>query len=88
MDFTIVKEQILGIIFFVVGLIVLSWCSSIEREDEKSRRDPKEKWSFIDGEREGEIAKRKYRGFIMSLIGGGMALFGFVWFLWHIQIIE
>ena len=88
MDSFIVKEQILGIIFFIAGIIVLVWCSRIEEEDARSRRDPKEKWSFIDGEREGELAKRKYRGLVMVLIGASLAIFGFINFMLNINLTE
>ncbi|MCH8207968.1 MAG: hypothetical protein IIA62_02755 [Nitrospinae bacterium] len=88
MDFVIVKEQILGIILFVSGIILLTWCSRIEREDEKSRRDPAEKWSFIDGERDAEVAKRNIRGLLMTLVGAGMAIFGFISFILNIKITE
>ncbi len=88
MDFVIVKEQILGIILFVSGIILLMWCSRIERADEQSRRDPAEKWSFIDGERDAEVSKRNIRGLLMTLVGAGMAIFGFISFILNIKITE
>lgn len=88
MDFVIVKEQILGIILFVAGIILLTWCSRIERKDEISRRDPAEKWSFIDGERDAEVSKRNIRGLLMTLVGAGMAIFGFISFILNIKITE
>ena len=82
----IVKEQILGIVSLVIGIGVLTWCARMDRKDFLKRRDPKEKWSYIDGEKEGELTKNKIRGMIMMLIGAGLSLFGLIWFLWNMQI--
>lgn len=81
-----VKEQILGLVFLVIGIGVLTWCSRMDRKDFLKRRDPKEKWSYIDGEKDGEITKNKARGMIMVLIGASMSLFGLVSLLWNMQI--
>jgi len=88
LDFVIVKEQILGIVCFISGIFLLVWCTRIEREEQIASRDPKEKWSFIDGEREEEVSKRKFRGLMMTLIGSGLAVFGFISFLLNIKVSE
>lgn len=77
------EEQIPGAIFFIVGMALLSWCSKVERKEMLKMRDPKQKWSYIDakGKKKQEIKKRNARGIIFTLIGGGMALYGFLSFL-------
>ncbi|MGV7220585.1 MAG: hypothetical protein ACQ9MH_03545 [Nitrospinales bacterium] len=84
----IVKEQLLGLAFLIVGIGVLTWCASIDRKDFLKRRDPKEKWSYIDGEKEDELTKNKTRGIIMMLIGASMSLFGLISFLLNMKLGE
>ena len=82
----IVKEQILGLVFLILGVGVLTWCARIDRKAFLKRRDPKEKWSYIDGEKEEEITKNKFRGVIMMLIGASMALFGLISFMLNLKL--
>ena len=82
----IVAEQIVGVVCMVLGVCVLIWCARMDRRDFAKRRDPKEKWSFIDGEKDEEVTKQKVRGFILMLVGAGLSMFGLAWFLWNIQI--
>ena len=82
----IVKEQILGIICLILGAGVLTFCARIERKDQKERRDPKNKWSYIDGEKEGEVAKQNIRGIFLTLVGVVMAVFGLVSFMLNINL--
>ncbi len=84
----IVEEQIMGIIFIFLGAGVLTWCARLDRSDFLKRRDPKEKWSYIDGEKEQEVTKQKVRGLILMVIGASMSLFGLVSFLMNMKLPE
>ncbi len=77
------EDQILGAVLFVVGMALLSWCTSVERKEMAKMRDPMQKWSYIDakGKKKAEVKKRNARSIIFTLIGGGMAAYGFVSFL-------
>ena len=50
-------------------------------------RDPKLKWAYIDGKgkKGAEIKKRNSRSILFTLIGGGMALYGFFSFLVNVK---
>ena len=80
------KDQIPGAVLFVVGMALLSWCTSVERKEMIKMRDPRLKWSYIDaeGKKRGEVKKRNARSIIITLVGGGMALYGFVSFLYYV----
>lgn len=82
------ENQIIGIVCLVVGTAVLAWCSRMERADSKKRRDIKEKWSYIDGERDDEISKQKARGFVLTLIGAALSFFGLISFMINISFNE
>jgi hypothetical protein len=82
----IVGDQILGLVFLVIGVLILTWCARIDRKAFLKRRDPKEKWSYIDGEKEDEVSQNKFRGFIMMLIGASMSIFGLVSFLINMKL--
>jgi len=84
----IVKEQILGLIFLILGVGVLTWCARLDRQAFLKRRDPKEKWSYIDGEKEEEITKTKARGAILMVIGASMSIFGLISFLLNLKLPE
>ncbi len=82
----IVADQIMGLAFMILGVGILIWCSKMDRKDFLKRRDPKEKWSFIDGEKDEEVTKQKVRGYILMLVGVGLAMFGLISFLINIQL--
>ena len=74
-------EQILNAAIFFAGTFLLTWCAKIERIENAERSDKKEKWAFIDGRKDADLKKRSFRGLIMTIVGGGMALYGFISFL-------
>ena len=80
-------DQILGAVLFFVGMALLSWLSKTEKKQEAVMRDPKLKWAYIDakGKKRNEVKKRNSRSIIVTLIGGGMALYGFMSFLTNVK---
>ena len=87
MDAFFNENQILGATLFFVGIALLSWCSRVERAEMAKMRDPKLKWAYIDadGKKRDEVRKRNRRSIIVTLLGGGMALYGFVDYLRNVQ---
>lgn len=81
------EDQILGAVLFFVGMALLSWLSKTEKKQEAVMRDPKLKWAYIDaqGKKRNEVKKRNSRSIIITLIGGGMALYGFMSFLTNVK---
>ncbi len=81
------EDQILGAVLFVVGIALLTWLSNTERKQMVKMRDPKLKWAYIDtdGKKRDEVKKRNRRSIIVTLIGGGMALYGFIDFLINVK---
>ncbi|MDH5763847.1 MAG: hypothetical protein OEZ51_12760 [Nitrospinota bacterium] len=81
------EDQILGAVLFVVGMFLLSWLAKTEREQQAKMRDPRLKWSYIDaeGKKREEVKKRTSRSIIVTIIGGGMALYGFLSFLANVK---
>ncbi len=81
------EDQILGAVLFFAGIALLSWCSKVERIELAKMRDPKLKWAYIDaeGKKRGEVRKRNMRSIVLTLIGGGMALYGFLSFLMNVN---
>ena len=78
----------MGIIFLILGIGVLVWCARMDRSDFMKRRDPKNKWSYIDSDKETDqdVLKQKARGMVLMVIGAGLSLFGLVSFLINIPI--
>ena len=74
-------EQLINVAIFVAGSFILSWCAKVERKEGEERHDRKEKWAYIDGRKEEQMKKRSFRGLILTLLGGGMAIYGFINFL-------
>ncbi len=83
----ITEEQIFGLIFFVAGVFLLNLCAKWERKDYLVARDPKLKWEYIDKDsnRQAEVRQKSTRGWIMTLIGLGLALYGAVTFFMNIK---
>ena len=81
------EDQILGAVLFFVGMALLSWCAKVERLESAKMRDPKLKWAYIDaeGKKRDEVKKRNRRSIIVTLVGGGMALYGFIDFLANVK---
>lgn len=81
------ENQVLGAVLFVVGIALLSWCARVERAELAKMRDPKLKWAYIDadGKKRDEVKKRNRRSIIVTLVGGSMALYGFIDFLRNVQ---
>ncbi len=84
----IVEEQIIGIVCLVFGIGLLTWCARMDTSDFMKRRDPKNKWSYIDSDKETDqdVLKQKARGMILMVIGAGLSMFGLVSFLINIPI--
>jgi len=80
-------DQILGAVLFFAGLALLSWCTKVERVEKAKMRDPKLKWAYIDaeGKKRDEVRKMQRRSIIVNIVGGGMALYGFVSFLTNVK---
>jgi len=59
----------------------------VERVQMTKMRDPKLKWAYIDadGKKRDEVKKRNRRSIIVTLVGGGMALYGFIDFLVNVK---
>jgi hypothetical protein len=81
------ESQIPGAILFIVGIALLSWLSKVERKQLAKMRDPKLKWAYIDadGKKRDEVKKRNRRSIIVTLVGGSMALYGFIDFLRNVN---
>lgn len=75
------ETEIIAIVEFVAGAALLSWCSTKEKRELAAMRDPKVKWSYIDGDRSDDRKRRSLRGTILTVIGGGVALHGLFTFL-------
>lgn len=81
------EAQIRGLVVFLVGMGILGWCARMERREYKEiRDDPKAKWEVIDGveARVRQAKRRSARGFFMTLVGLGAALYGIVVFFMNI----
>lgn len=81
------ENQIFGAVLFIAGIALLTWLSNVERRQLVKMRDPKQKWAYIDadGKKREEVKQRNRRSLIVTLIGGGMALYGFIDFLRNVQ---
>ena len=81
------EGQILGAALFIIGLALLTWCAWVERKQMVRMRDPKLKWAYIDAEgmKRAEVRLRNRRSIIGTVIGGGMALYGFIDFLGNVK---
>lgn len=81
------EGQVLGAVLFIVGIALLSWCARVERKQMAKMRDPKLKWAYIDadGMKRDEVRLRTRRSLIITVVGGGMALFGFIDFLLNVK---
>ena len=81
------ENQVVGAVLFIVGVALLSWLSKVERAQMAKMRDPKLKWAYIDsdGKKQDEVRHRKRRSIIVTLVGGSMALYGFIDFLRNVQ---
>lgn len=77
------ENQIFGAVLFFIGVVLLTWLAKVERKQLIKMRDPKLKWSYIDaeGKRQDEVRHRRRRSTIVTLIGGGLALYGLIDFL-------
>jgi hypothetical protein len=81
------EGQIFGAVLFIAGVALLSWCAKVERVEMAKMRDPKLKWAYIDaeGKKRDEVKKRNRRSIIVTIVGGGMALYGFIDFLANVK---
>lgn len=81
------ENQIFGSVLFLAGIALLSWCARVERVEMLKMRDPKLKWAYIDadGKKRDEVKKRNRRSIIVTLLGGGMALYGLIDFLVNVK---
>ncbi len=81
------ENQIFGAFLFIVGIALLTWLSNAERKQLAKMRDPKLKWAYIDadGKKRDEVKQRNRRSIIITLIGGSLALYGFIDFLSNVK---
>ena len=81
------ESQIPGAVLFFIGIILLTWLSKVEGKQMAKMRDPKLKWAYIDadGMKRDEVRLRTRRSLIITVVGGGMALFGFIDFLLNVK---
>ncbi len=81
------EDQIVGAVLFFLGIGILSWCTKVEKKQYVQMRDPKMKWAYIDaeGKKRGEVKKRNTRSIVLTLLGGGLALYGFLDFLGNVK---
>ena len=81
------EDQIVGAVFFIIGIALLTWLAKVENAQMAKMRDPKLKWAYIDadGKKRDEVKKRNRRSIIVTLIGGSMALYGFLDFLSNVK---
>lgn len=82
----IVAEQIVGLICLFLGIGVLVVCARIEKKERAVRRDPKEKWAFIDGQKKEEVARQNIRGMILTVVGLALCVYGFVSFMMNLNL--
>jgi len=75
--------QIIDAIIFFCGVGVLTWCAKVERKQMEKMRDPREKWAYIDGDKdkEKELKFRSLRSIALTVLGVALALYGFFDFL-------
>lgn len=75
------KNQIFGAVLFFAGVMILTFCNKYERSVDEKLRDPKLRWSVIDGNKNAMLKEKSFRGTVMTVIGLGSAVYGFVLFL-------
>ena len=80
-------DQIVGAVLFFIGIGILSWLAKVEKKQFAKMRDPKMKWAYLDaeGKKRDEVKKRNTRSIILTLLGGGLALYGFMDFLGNVK---
>ena len=79
------KEQIVGIVLFLIGSGILTFCNRYEREVDVKLKDPKVRWAVIDGNKNTLVKEKTVRGTVMALIGVGAALYGLFLFFANIK---
>jgi hypothetical protein len=76
-------QSIMGVAIMLAGVFLLNWCHRIERKEFMDRTDPREKWAYLDGNKDNEVKKRSIRGTVMALAGAGLSLWGFIILVLH-----
>ena len=79
------KEQITAAIIFFVGLFIITLCTKYERKVNEQLRDPNKRHSMIDGVRDDIVKRRNLIGNILSILGGVVALYGFITFFLNMK---
>ena len=81
------QDQIMGAVLFFLGIGILSWCTKVEKKQFAKMRDPKMKWAYLDaeGKKRDEVKKRNVRSIVFTVLGGGLALYGFMDFLGNVK---
>ena len=79
MDF-LVEEQVWAIVMVVVGSLILSLCSKLEKAHEAAFKDPRDRY----GKTKEEMKPKTMRGTILTVLGGGLCLGGMILFLINI----
>ena len=75
------QNQIFGAVLFFAGVILLTFCNKYERHMDEKLRDPKLRWSVIDGNKNILLKQKSFRGALMTVIGFGSAASGFILFM-------
>jgi hypothetical protein len=83
MDF-INHKQILAIVCFLAGSYILKLCSEWERKRREELRDPKVRWAHYGRRKTDLLIPTTLRGTLMTLVGGGLAVYGFISFLLNV----
>ena len=74
-------EQILGIALFFAGSFILKLCSDWERKQREELRDSKNRWVLYGKRKTDMLVPTTSRGTLLTLVGGGLAVYGFILFL-------
>ncbi len=79
------QEQIIAVVIFFVGILIMTLCAKYERKVDERLRDPKLKYTLLDGGNEDVVKQKNLVGNILSILGGAIALYGFVTFFLNIK---
>ena len=80
MDF-LSQNQIIGIIMFVIGGLIMSRVTKYERKIDSKVRDPKMKWAVIDGQAAGMMRKKTIIGTTFSVFAFLLSVSGLIMFI-------
>jgi hypothetical protein len=76
-------EQVWGLSLYIVGSLLLTWCSKMEHAQDVKFRDPR----YRMGKRPGEVKRPKtLRGTVLTYIGFTLCVVGSVMFFMNIDM--